>query len=33
VLSTFNVPVVTGGFVDMEDGATIEVVFSATPEA
>jgi hypothetical protein len=31
VLSTFDVPVVTGGFVEMEDGATIEVVFSATP--
>ncbi|HSJ70369.1 MAG TPA: YceI family protein [Acidimicrobiia bacterium] len=31
VLSEFDVPVVTEGFVEMEDGATIEVVFSAVP--
>lgn len=29
VLSDFDIPVLTGGFVEMEDGATIEVVFSA----
>ncbi|MFO7699442.1 MAG: YceI family protein [Acidimicrobiia bacterium] len=33
VLSDFDVPVVTGGFVEMEDGATIEVVFSAVPSS
>jgi polyisoprenoid-binding protein YceI len=33
VLSEFDVPVVTGGFVEMEDGATIEVVFSAVPSS
>ncbi len=32
VLSDFDVPVFTGGFVEMEDGATLEVVFSAGPE-
>jgi polyisoprenoid-binding protein YceI len=32
VLSDFDVPVFTGGFVEMEDGATLEVVFSARPE-
>lgn len=31
VLSDFDVPVLTGGFVEMEDGATLEVVFSAAP--
>ncbi len=31
VLSEFDVPVITQGFVEMEDGATIEVVFSAVP--
>lgn len=31
VLSEYNVPVVTGGLVEMEDGATLEVLFSATP--
>lgn len=31
VLSDFEVPVLTGGFVEMEDGATLEVVFSAAP--
>jgi polyisoprenoid-binding protein YceI len=31
VLSEFDVPVITEGFVEMEDGATIEVVFSAVP--
>lgn len=33
VLSDFDVPVITGGFVEMEDGATIEVVFSAVPSS
>jgi polyisoprenoid-binding protein YceI len=33
VLSEFDVPVITGGFVEMEDGATIEVVFSAVPSS
>jgi hypothetical protein len=32
VLSTFEIPVLTGGFVEMEDGATIEVVFSAVAD-
>lgn len=32
VLSTFDIPVLTGGFVEMEDGATIEVVFSAVAD-
>ncbi|MGI9667597.1 MAG: YceI family protein [Acidimicrobiia bacterium] len=31
VLSDFDIPVVTGGFVEMEDGATIEVAFVAEP--
>ena len=31
VLSDFNIPVLSGGFVEMEDGATIEVAFSAIP--
>lgn len=31
VLSDFDIPVQTGGFVDMDDGATIEVAFSAVP--
>jgi polyisoprenoid-binding protein YceI len=31
VLSEFDVPVLSGGFVEMEDGATLEILFSATP--
>ena len=31
VLSEFDVPVIDSGFVQMEDGATIEVAFAATP--
>lgn len=32
VLSEFEIPVLSGGFVTMEDGATLEVVFSAVAD-
>lgn len=32
VLSDYDIPVVTGSLVEMEDGATLEVLFSATPD-
>jgi polyisoprenoid-binding protein YceI len=31
VLSDYDIPVVTGGLIEMEDGATLEVLFSAAP--
>jgi polyisoprenoid-binding protein YceI len=31
VLSDFNIPVVTGGFVTMEDSAHLEILVSAAP--